>query len=128
MLLNNQLSHEVLKAWTFDQNHPHRGRSTKPIPSERDFAVLLDVMFKISLLREEGKPVLTSVTWVSRDDFEKQEIGRMRQSRLALEFDPPIDFEAYNITKLSGIVNGKTGTLLVCIRVQEYMFGVYAIS
>ncbi len=114
MLLNNQLALDVLTAWAYDQNHPHKDRSKKPIPSEQDFAVLLDTMFKASLLHEEGKAVSTSVTWVSRNDFETHEIGRMRQSKLALEFDAPIDFEAHNLAKLSGIVNGKTGTLLAC--------------
>lgn len=38
----------------------------------------------------------------------------MRDSRLTLEFDAPIDLEAHNLAKLSGIVNGKTGTLLAC--------------
>jgi hypothetical protein len=116
MLLNNQLALDVLAAWASDQNHPHRGRSNKPIPSEQDLAILLDTMFRASLLHEEGKPVSTSVTWVSRSDFENYEIGRMRESRLTLEFDEPIDFEAHNLAKLSGIVNGKTGTLLVCRR------------
>jgi len=114
MLLNNQLALDVLTAWTYDQNHPHRGRSKKPIPSEKDLAALLDIMFMASLLYEEGKPVLASVTWISRNDFEKQEIGRMRNSRLTLEFDTPIAFEAHNLAKLSGIANGKTSTLLAC--------------
>src|SRR6266568_3550853 len=112
MLLNNQLALDVLSAWTDDQNHPHRGRYKKPIPSEKDLAVLLDTMFMASLLHEEGKPVSTSVAWVSQTDFENQEIGRMRKSRLTLEFDAAIDFEAHNLAKLSGIVNGKTATLL----------------
>jgi hypothetical protein len=70
-------------------------------------------MFQLSLLREEGRPVLTSVTWVSIKEFEDREIGRMRESRLALEFQSPLAFEAHTLSKLSGIVNGKTGALLV---------------
>jgi hypothetical protein len=125
MLINNQLTLDVLAAWTDDQNHPHRDRTKKPIPSEQDFAVLLDTMFKASLLHEEGKSVSTSVTWVSRNDFEMHEIGRMRQTKLALEFDTPIEFEAHNLAKLNGIVNGKTGTLLACcIGVSSYIWGV----
>lgn len=114
MLLNRQLSVDLLAAWTDDQNHPHRGRSEKQIPSEQDFALLLDTMFKASLLHEEGTPVMTSATWVSRNDFQKYEIGRMRESRLLLEFDEPILFEARNLAKLNGIANGKTSTLLIC--------------
>jgi hypothetical protein len=125
MLLNNQLALDVLAAWASDQHHPHRGRTEKPIPSEQDFAVLLDTMFKASLLHEEGKPVSTSVTWVSRNDFETHEVGRMRQSKLSLEFDAPIAFEAHNLAKLSGIVNGKTGTLLACrTESSAYIWGV----
>lgn len=125
MLLNNQLTLDVLAAWTEDQKHPHRGRAEKPIPNEQDIAILLDTMFKASLLHEEGKPVSTSVTWVSRNDFESHEIGRMRESHLTLEFDAPIDFEAHNLAKLSGIVNGKTSTLLVCrIGSNAYIWGI----
>lgn len=82
-------------------------------------------MFKASLLYEEGKPVSTSVTWVSRNDFETHEIGRMRESRLTLEFDAPIDLEAHNLAKLSGIVNGKTSTLLACrMDASAYIWGI----
>ncbi len=113
MLINSQLVLDVLNAWVSDQDHPHRGRSAKPIPPEQDFAVLLNTMFQLSLLREEGRPVLMSVTWVSMKEFEDCEVGRMRESRLTLEFHSPLAFEAYNVIKLSGIVNGKTGALLV---------------
>lgn len=124
-MLNNQLALDVLSAWTDDQNHPHRGRYKKPIPSEKDLAVLLDTVFMASLLHEEGKPVSTSVTWVSQTDFENHEIGRMRESRLTLEFGEPIAFEAHNLAKLSGIVNGKTGTLLACpMESSAYIWGV----
>lgn len=113
MLIDGQLVLEVLTAWVEDQSHPYRDRSKKPIPSEKDFSILLDTMFIASLLREEGQPVSTSVTWVSPADFDNHEIGRMRESRLTLEFDAPISFEAHNLAKLNGIVDGKTGTLLV---------------
>jgi len=125
MLLNNQLIIDVLAAWSDDQSHPYRDRSKKPIPNEQDLAVLLDVVFTASLLCEEGKSVLTSVTWVSRDDFEKHEIGRMRESRLALEFDVPIDFEAHNLAKLNGIANGRSSTFLACrTESSAYIWGV----
>lgn len=114
MLLNDQLVKDVLAAWIDDQNHPSRGRDKKPIPSEQDLSILLDTVFQASLFREEGRPVSTSVTWLSPEDFENREIGRMRESRLTLEFDPPISFEAHNLAKLSGVVDGKTGTFLVC--------------
>lgn len=49
----------------------------------------------------------------------------MRESRLTLEFDEPIAFEANNLAKLSGIVNGKTGTLLACrMESSAYIWGV----
>jgi hypothetical protein len=114
MLINDQLVRDVRNAWIEDQNHPHRGRSQKPIPSEYDFSILLDTTFRASLLREEGRPISTSVTWVSPAEFESHEVGHGRDSRLALELDTPAVFEAYNVAKLSGVVNGKTGTLLVC--------------
>lgn len=114
MLLNDRLIHDVLEAWETDQQHPSRGRSDKPIPSHQEFATLLDTMFRASLLQEEGKAISTSVAWISQKDFETLEVGRMRQTKLTLEFDNPIAFEAHNLAKLNGIVNGKTGTLLAC--------------
>ncbi len=102
-----------------------RGRADKPIPNEQDFYELLDTVFQASLLHEEGKSVLISVTWVSRNDFEVNEVGRLRQSRLTLEFDAPIDFESHNLAKLNGIVSGKTSTLLVCRKgANAYIWGV----
>lgn len=114
MLINTQLTLDVLATWVDDQNHPHRGRDKKPIPTEQDLTLLLDTLFRASLLHEEGKLVSTSVTWVSPKDFEIHEAGRMRDSKLTLMFEKPIEFEAHNLAKLSGIVNGKTGTLLAC--------------
>ena len=113
MLINDRLVRDVRNAWIEDQNHPHRGRSQKSIPSENDFSILLDTTFRASLLQEEGRAISTSVTWVSPAEFESHEVGRGRDSRLALEFDAPAVFEAYNVAKLSGVVNGKTGALLV---------------
>lgn len=110
---------DVRNAWIEDQSHPHRGRSDKPIPSESDFSILIDTTFKASLLREEGEPVSVSVTWCSPADFATNEVGRNRDSRLTLDFDAPAAFEAHNLAKLSGVVNGKSGTLLVC-RVGEH--------
>lgn len=114
MFINDQLVRDVLRAWIDDQNHPGRGRAQKPIPTEADLAALLDTTLRASFLKEEGKPVLTSITWVSPSDFDAHEIGRARESRLTLDFDTPIAFEAHNIAKLSGIVNGKSGALLAC--------------
>ncbi len=114
MLINNQLTQAVLSAWIQDQQHPHRSRAQHPIPSEQDFGVLLDTMFRGSLLSEEGTNVITSVSWLSREDFDEHELKRARESRLLLEFSEPIPFEARNLAKLNGIVNGKTGSLLAC--------------
>lgn len=113
MLLNRQLALDVLSAWERDQSDPHRGRLKKTIPSEQDFYDMLDLMFQTSLLTEEGKSVLTSVTWISQDDFNTQEVGQFRRSKLTLNFDTPITCSARNLTKLNGVVNGKTGTLLI---------------
>ncbi len=125
MLINSQLALEVLAAWEADQNHPARSRSKKPTPSEKDISILLDTTFKASLLREEGRTVTTCVTWISQTEFSSNEMGRMRDSRLTLEFDTPISFEAYNLAKLNGIVNGKTGTLLAHRTDSEaYIWGI----
>lgn len=112
MLLNKELSMSLLEAWTADQNHPHRDKDKRTIPSPEEFESFLDTIFQASLLKEEGESVMTSVAWVSKEDFIKWEIPRYRQSELCLHFDKPIEFSAKNLAKMSGVTNGETSVLL----------------
>jgi hypothetical protein len=113
MLLNKELASAFFDAWTADQNHPHRDRNKRAIPSLAEFEIFLDTMFQATLLKEEGISVISSVAWVSKEDFLKFEIPKYRQSELWLCFDIPIEFTPKNLAKMSGISNGKTSLLLV---------------
>lgn len=112
MLLNSEISLDLFNAWSADQKHPQRARDDRIIPTVQDFKVFLDVLFQASLLQEEGVPISTSVAWVSKEDFQKFELPKWRETELCLFFDTPIDFEARNLAKMSGIANGKSSTLL----------------
>ncbi|MDZ7660915.1 DNA integrity scanning protein DisA nucleotide-binding domain protein [Thiohalophilus sp.] len=112
MLLNKELSISLLKAWTADQNHPYKGRDKRTIPSQEEFEIYLDTMFQATLLREEGDSVASSVAWISKEEFIRNEIPKYRQSELCLYFENPLQFTAKNIAKMSGISNGKTSVIL----------------
>ncbi len=112
MLLNTKISLDLFNAWSADQKHPHRDRADRIIPTVQDFEVFLDVLFQASLLQEEGVPISTSVAWVSKEHFQKYELPMWRETELCLYFDSPINFEARNLAKMSGIANGDSSTLL----------------
>lgn len=99
-------------AWAHDQNHQHRGREKRELPSVEDFGLLLDEVFQASLYQEEGESIQTSVSWLSRQQFEAEEIPRRRDTPLCLKFDAPIRLEARNLAKLNGVAGGRTSSLL----------------
>lgn len=112
MLLNSKIATDLFDAWSNDQNHPHRGRASRVIPTVQEFEIFLDTLFQTSLLQEEGVPISTSVAWISKEDYYKFEIPMWRQTELCLQFDSPINFEAKNLAKMNGIANGNSSTLL----------------
>jgi hypothetical protein len=112
MILNKELSMSLLSAWIADQNHPHRGRDKRTIPSAEEFAFFLDTMFQVTLLKEEGESATSSIAWISKEDFLNKETPKYRQSELCLYFDNPLNFTAKNLAKMSGISNGKTSVIL----------------
>lgn len=112
MLINEQLVQDVKTAWAEDQNHPHRGQEKRELPSFEDFGLLLDTVFQASLYQEEGESIQTSVSWLSRQQFDAEEIPRRRDTPLCLKFDAPIPLEARNLAKLNGVASGRTSSLL----------------
>jgi hypothetical protein len=113
MFINEELVQTVLKTWTADQNHPHRGKRQRAIPETLDFGILIDTMFTASLLKEEGESVSCSVAWISAEDFRASQTEIGQEAPVLLEFNTPLDFNARTVGKLNGLVNGKTGALLV---------------
>ena len=112
MLLNSKISLDLFNAWSADQKHPHRDRADRIIPTVQEFEIFLDTLFQASLLQEEGVPISTSVAWVSKEHFQKFDLTMRRETELCLHFDSPIEFEAKNLAKMSGIANGNSSTLL----------------
>ena len=112
MLLNAKLASDLLSTWIEDQNHPYRGRNKRTIPTIQELEILLNTLFEASLLKEEGISIITSVAWISKNDFLNLEIPQRRETDLCLYFDSPIDFCARNIAKMNGITNGNNSTLL----------------
>ena len=112
MLLNSKIATDLFNAWSTDQNHPHRGRASRLIPTIQEFEVFIDTLFQTSLLQEEGIPISTSVAWISKQDFHKFELPKWRETELCLHFDSPISFEARNLAKMHGVANGNSSTLL----------------
>lgn len=113
MLINDGLVRDVMRLWEFDQNHPHRGRDKKALPPFEAFVYLLEMSFRASLIREEGRDIQASLVWLSPESLYKDEVQKYRDDPLALKFDEPLPLEPAVISKLGACADGITTMLLV---------------
>jgi hypothetical protein len=112
MIINPALAEVIRKTWITDQNHPYRDRSKRLIPDQSDFELLLDVLFRASLISEENKEISASVAWVTPKEFVELEIPKRRETPLILKFSSPLELEPKTIGKLNQVSDGKTSTFL----------------
>jgi hypothetical protein len=104
---------QVRHAWIADQQHPQRGRRSRPIPDSERLGVLLDVAFRASMISEAGRPVLASMAWLSVNDFREQEMKRARHSELVLKFERTRPLDAALLARLGRITQSGSSSLLV---------------
>lgn len=112
MLLNEKLIRQLEGYWIADQEHPHRGRERRPIPSLDAISSFVDTLFEASLRAEEGTPVKTTVVLVSPADFDSLEVPKRRNSTLTIRFNSPLEFSAAVIGKIGAIADPATALLL----------------
>ena len=103
---------QIRRCWIADQNHPHRDRPKRPIPSLQDFAVLTETAFIASLQREEERfPKFSVVLLAKRDKDGGQRALGVRQETVVLARKLP--FNPESLTKLSPACDPQRGALIV---------------
>jgi hypothetical protein len=113
MLISEDLVAQVRHAWIADQQHPHRGRRKRAIPDSERLGILLDIVFRTSMIPEEGRHVRANVAWLSIADFQDHEMKQARRSELVLRFEQHRPLNSAVLAKLAKTTERGACSLLV---------------
>src|SRR3954465_7582997 len=113
VVINQDLVAQVRHAWIADQQHPQRGRRARPLPDSERLGILLDTVFRASMLAGDGKPVRASIAWLSPSDFQDQEMKHGRHSELVLRLERARPLEPALIAELGRATESGSSSLLV---------------
>jgi hypothetical protein len=111
MIINQDLVAQVRHAWISDQQH--RGRRNRAIPDSERLGTLLDIVFRTSMIPEEGRHMRANVAWLSIADFGEHELKGARWSELALKFERPTPLDPAVLARLGRTTEGGSSSLLV---------------
>ena len=113
VVINQDLVAQVRHAWIADQQHPQRGRRARPLPDSERLGILLDTVFRASMLAGNGTPVCASVAWLSPSDFQDHEMKHARHSELMLRLERARPLEPALIAELGRTTESGSSSLLV---------------
>src|SRR6185503_16756515 len=113
IIISQDLVAQVRHAWISDQQNPQRERRERPIPDSERLGMLLDIVFRTSMMPEEGRHVRANVAWLSMEDFREHELKRARRSELALKFERPTPLDPAVLAKLGRTTESGSSSLLV---------------
>lgn len=111
MIISQDLVAQVRHAWISDQQH--RGRRNRAIPDSERLGTLLDIVFRTSMIPEEGRHVRANVAWLSAGDFRESEMREARRSELALRFERATPLEPTLLARLGRTTASGSCSLLV---------------
>ena len=113
MIISQDLVAQVRHAWITDQQHPRRGRRKGAIPDSERLGILLDIVFRTSMIPEEGRHVRANVAWLSISDFREHEMKQARHSGLALKFERNRPLDSAVLARLGKATESSSSSLLV---------------
>jgi len=113
VVINQDLVAQVRHAWIADQQHPQRGRRVRPIPDSERLGILLDMVFRASMLARDGAPVRASLAWLSPADFQEHEMKHARHSELMLKLERARPLEPALLAALGRTSETGSSSLLV---------------
>jgi hypothetical protein len=113
IIISQDLVAQVRHAWISDQQNPHRGRRNRAIPDSERLGLLLDIVFRTSMIPEEGRHIRASVAWLSMSDFREHEMKRSRYSELVLKFERNRPLDSAVLAKLGKTTQSGSSSLLV---------------
>lgn len=100
--------------WKADQEHPHRDRPKKDIPTVDDFATLVEITFRVSIKEEEGISNKFSVILLSRKDLDEG-----KDLFEIVYFSEPVSFDSDYLLKLSSAADPRINSIIVTPNLQE---------
>jgi hypothetical protein len=112
VVINQDLVAQVRHAWIADQQHSQRRRA-RAIPDSERLGILLDTVFRASMLAEGATPVRASVAWLSPSDFQEHEMKHARHSELMLRFERARPLDPALLAELGSITESGSSSLLV---------------
>jgi len=113
VVINQDLVAQVRHAWIADQQHPQHGRRARAIPDSERLGILLDTVFRASMLADSGTPVRASIAWLSPSDFQDHEMKHARHSELMLRLERARPLEPALIAELGRTTESGSSSLLV---------------
>ena len=113
VVINQDLVAQVRHAWIADQQHPQHGRRARPFPDSERLGILLDTVFRASMLAQDGAPARASVAWLSQADFYDHEMKHARHSELMLRFERARPLEPALLAELGSTTESGASSLLV---------------
>ena len=113
VVINQDLVAQVRHAWIADQQQPQRGRRARPLPDSERLGILLDTVFRASMLAGNGTPVRASIAWLSPSDFQDHEMKHSRHSELMLRLERARPLDPALIAELGRTTESGSSSLLV---------------
>jgi hypothetical protein len=113
VVINQDLVAQVRHAWIADQQHPQRGRRARPLPDSERLGILLDTVFRASMLAGNATPVRASVAWLSPSDLQDHEMKHARHSELMLRLERARPLEPALIAELGRTTESGSSSLVV---------------
>jgi len=113
IVISQDLVAQVRHAWIADQQHPQRARRARPIPDSERLGILLDTVFRTSMIPEAGRHVRANVAWLSIPDFHEQEMKRARHSEFVLKFEHGKPLDPAVLARLGKTTQSGSSSLLV---------------
>lgn len=96
----------IIQFWVSDQNHPHRSREKKDLPTTDNIKKLTDTVFQASLKTEEQQFQKFSIVFFNENELNENK-GNI------LEFEDKMDFDVENLSKLSTSTDPRNSAIVI---------------
>lgn len=113
IVISGDLVAQVRHAWIADQQHPQRERRKRAIPDSERFGILLDTVFRTSMIPEEGRHVRANVAWLPVADLDAHEVQGAGRSERLLRFQSNRPLASALLAKLAKATESGSCSLLV---------------
>jgi hypothetical protein len=113
-IFDRKVFESIQSYWKADQDHPHRHRQKKDVPTVDDFATLVEISFRVSIKQEEGISNKFSVALLSRKDLDEG-----KDLFEIIYFSEPVSFDSDYLLKLSSASDPRINSIIVTPYVKE---------